>query len=79
MLIQPEREHTGHLTGTSEFVFYGVILGLLILFSWTASSQLAERTRWRERKFYERRITFQPTIRLAVTVFCLIQVLRFAF
>ena len=58
-------------------IAYGIFVGLLVLSSRVLCLKLAERTRWRERKWNERRITFKPTIVLAATVFCLMQVLRF--
>ena len=53
-----------------------VVLGGLLIGTLGTCKLLAERTRWRERKFNERRISFKPTIILAATVFCLVQVLR---
>ena len=58
-------------------IFIGVLLLILLFASLSACHGLAERTYWRERKFHRRRITFAPTIRLAATVFCAIQAVRF--
>jgi len=54
-----------------------IVIVVLLLGTLATCKQFAERTRWQERKFHERRISFKPTVILAATVFCLVQVLRF--